>query len=298
MFKVIIWGSGREYEKYATLIKYYEEKRQFSVVGITSNDNYFTFLDRYKFIQKKDLANIEYDWIIACASKDVIENIRKQAIFLNITEDIILSAHILQFPDFDFEKYIKLVKSKISIFANICWGGIAYHRLGLKVRSPFYNMGENAKEYVQFLKNAKEILLNERLQFLKMGYERRLKINYPIYNLGGGMQLHMNHYLDKEEAERKWYERLGRINWDNLFVMMCSDDLECIMDFAKLSYKKKICFTSLNVNIPFICHIPLDKLDSSETIESATNASVIGRYKLYNLMDLLLDSRIVNSRIQ
>ena len=121
MDNILIWGSGNVYDEMFTLIKYYENIGQFHVVGITSNDCYYDSIDDYPFIKKKDLNRIVFDWILICAKDEAA--VRKEALLLGITEDKMLSARILSIPYFDFMRYITLVKSKISIFANNCWGG-------------------------------------------------------------------------------------------------------------------------------------------------------------------------------
>lgn len=297
MQKIVIWGTGEIYDQYITLIKYYESQKQFTVIGVTSNDSYFSYLDNYRFIPKSELVDAEFDWILICVGNRAIPAIRREAISMNIAEDVLLSIHILQLPNFNFEKYIKLSKSKISIIANNCWGGYTYKRLGLKARSPFYNMYEIDIEYLQFLKNAKDILMNEKLQFLQMLYSKEDQFYYPVFDLAG-MKIYMNHYCDRKVAEEKWYERLGRMNWDNLFVMMYSDNLECIEEFSHLSYNKMICFTSLDTEIPFSYYLPLDKACPDKPLFHIVNGSATGQFKLYDVMELLLSGQPVNDRIQ
>lgn len=292
MHKVLIWGTAVEYDNYLTVIKYYESKKAFQVVGVTSNDNYYRYLDGYPFIHKKDLAKIAYDWIIICASKEKTASIRKEAMTMNIAEDILFSAHILLLPDFDFDKYIRLSESKVSVFACNCWGSQIYKRLGLKVRSPFYNMYESVSEYVRFLKNAKEILSGEKLQFYKTEYNDDRLFDYPVYDLAG-MKLHMNNYPDPEEAEKKWYERCARINWDNVFVMMYSDNVNYIEEFSKLPYQKKICFTTKDIDIPGTFCLPIEKVCPGNQFGQIVIGSATGRYKLYDVMELLLSGQIV-----
>lgn len=292
MYKVLIWGTAAEYDQYVTLIKYYEGKKIFQIVGVTSDEHYCRSLDGHPFIPKKDLAEVTYDWIIICAAKEKMAEIRKEAIQMDISEDILLSANILLLPDFDFEKYIKLSESKISIFACNCWGGHMYKKFGLKVRSPFYNMYAPVPGYVQFLKNAREILLDEKLQFIKTEYENYLRIHYPLYDLAG-MKLHMNNYPDREEAEKKWYERCARINWDNIFVMMCSDNVKYAEEFSRLPYQKKICFTTKEMDIPSTYCLPIEKVCPGNKIGQIVIGSATGRYKLYDAMELLMSGKIV-----
>ena len=290
MYKVLIWGTAIEYDQYLVAIKYYEDRKSLQVVGVTSDDHYYSYLDGYPFVPKQDLMKISFDRILICASKEKTADIRREAAAMGIAEDILFSAHILLLPEFDFDNYIKLSESRISIFACNCWGGQVYKRLGLKVRSPFYNMYELVPGYVRFLKNAKEILLHERLQFREKQYNDELSFYYPVYDLAG-MELHMNNSPDPEEAERKWYERCARINWDNLFVMMYSDSEKYAEVFAYLPYRKKICFTTKETDIPYTYCLPIEKVCPDKKFGQIVLGSVTGRYKLYDLMELLLTGR-------
>lgn len=297
MQKVLIWGTGIEYDNYLTLIKFYEEKKQFSVAGVTSNDNYYHTLDGYSFIQKENIMNIDWDWILVCANDNTIHSIREEAISMGISEDVVFSAHIMLLPGFDFEKYVKLAQSKLTIFSSNCWGGVVYKRLGLKVRSPLYNMGfDNEYGFLQFLSDPRRLLLNEVLQFEENGYNERSKHYYPIYQLDG-IRIRMLHDRDRERVEKKWNERVQRINWDNLFIMMYSDDERCIERFSEVSYKKKVCFTSLNVDIPYAYYLPLDQIDPGRQLWEIVMSSAKGQYKLYDLMDMLMTGNFENSRI-
>ena len=169
---------------------------------------------------------------------------------------------------------------------------MVYHRLGIKVRSPFFNMWEKDREYVEFLKNAEHIMENEKLHFCGWEYNDGLKIDYPVYDLAG-MKLYMNHYPEREIAEHKWHERSERINWNNLFVMMYSDDLYCVEEFSRLPYQKKVCFSSLHVDIPGIYYIPLEKVAQKKMLWQVVNGSVVGKYKLYDLIELLINGKAV-----
>ena len=60
------------------------------------------------------------------------------------------------------------------------------------------------------------------------------------------MQLHLVHYDSFEEAKIKWIERRNRINWDNLYFIMCDRDgctLNEIKAFDALPYKNKALLT-------------------------------------------------------
>ncbi len=112
------------------------------------------------------------------------------------------------------------------------------------------------------------------------------------------MYINMNHYPDREEAEKKWYERVNRINWNNLFVMMFSTDLKCVEEFSNLSYQKKVCFTSLITDIPSACHIPVDKIDPTRELWQIVNGTAQGVYSLFDPIELLLSGRVINNRMK
>lgn len=61
------------------------------------------------------------------------------------------------------------------------------------------------------------------------------------------IQVHFLHYKTEEEAAVKWYERVERIDYDNIYVIMSDQDLsdEDFQLFQKISIaKRKIIFTT------------------------------------------------------
>lgn len=106
--------------------------------------------------------------------------------------------------------------------------------------SPFINMFEHDEDYIRLVNNL-EYYLALKLRFERMGYNSVLEINYPICKLGD-VELHFNHYVSMEEVEQKWYERIQRINWDNLFIMMFTESRQSLERFDCLPYNKKVCF--------------------------------------------------------
>lgn len=65
--------------------------------------------------------------------------------------------------------------------------------------------------------------------------------------LGEKIKVYFMHYKSFEEAKNKWYERVERINYNNLFFMMTDRDNcteEEIRKFQNLPYNNKVLFTS------------------------------------------------------
>lgn len=127
-----------------------------------------------------------------------------------------------------------LINKDFSLFSNNCVGGVISHELGLQFKSPTVNLWMNDSDYIKFLKNIKSYLSQNITE---------IKINkpYPVGMLGD-ITLYFQHYVSINEAKKKWEERIGRINWDNLFVMFVtlSDKRnEAIDGFLSLEYQNK-----------------------------------------------------------
>ena len=58
--------------------------------------------------------------------------------------------------------------------------------------------------------------------------------------------IYFMHYSSFGEAKRKWIERCKRVNYNNLYFVMCERDgceKEDILAFDKLNFKNKVVFT-------------------------------------------------------
>lgn len=52
MFKILIWGTGIEYDRHMPYIELERIKGNLEVVGITSNDSWLCNIGEYKFASK------------------------------------------------------------------------------------------------------------------------------------------------------------------------------------------------------------------------------------------------------
>lgn len=206
------------------------------------------FLYDWKEMSLSALLAEQYDYII-CAVPDIaMETLKERFLRIGIMEERIFPISIFSIPFFDFEEYIQLCISRPSIFANHCWGGFTYHTMKLKFTSPFINLYMKGSEYLKLLENPKYYMgimpVYEREEM-----ERDGSYSFPVGRLDD-IDVYFNHYATFEEACKKWEERKKRINWNNLFVEMYSDDLKEIERFENLPYKNKVCF------VPFECEYP------------------------------------------
>ncbi len=297
MQNILIWGTGRLYEENLTLIKYFEAAGQFYVAGLVPRSGVYSprdFLakDGFPILKEEALADPAYDWVLVCSSKPM-NVIKKEARALRIAgiEEKLIPIRILSVPHFNFERYTTLVKSKLSIFANNAWGGYLSNYLGLRNYSPFVGLFASDRDYVAFLKDAREVIEREPLRYTGSAYAPSLRSDYPIYDLAG-MTLHMNHYASREAAEGKWYERRQRINWDRLFLMLYSADEPCIRAFSELPCERKICFTPIETDVPCACTLPLGRINPGRRPDLIVADSARGHYGLYNHVELLLTGRV------
>jgi len=287
--KALIWGAGECYEKNANLIQYHIG-RGMEVVGITSDDVNFGKLDGFSFIAKNSVADVDFDFILVCIM-NISSSLMKEICEISKREETcIYSVSILQVFDLDFEKLLRLSNQKLSIFANNCWGGYAYNLFGQQFRSPFINMYENDQEWVNFLKNPKESI---REGIVLAEAKRNGTKDWPVFDLSG-LKLYMLHYRDGVEiAEKKWNERVVRINWDSLFVHMYSEDENVIEQFCELPYRKKIVFTPCKLNLPGVYTIDVDKINPKSNAKDISFGIAKQRYKYIDMMELLLTGEIV-----
>ena len=213
----------------------------------------------------------------------------KKAGSLGIAEERILLDRVVTAPGFNIEKYQRLRQSRMSIFAMNCFGGMLMSFLGLPFRSPLVQMFVESKGYLRMLGDLKGYMGRE-LRFKKSVYNDNDKLLYPVYMIGDA-ELHMNHYADFDEAETKWYERVARINWQDIFVTTFTDDENVIQEFDKLPIRKKACFTSLRTDYESAFYI--DTKISGLPLWDAVNHFGVGWREIYyyDLFDLLLEGK-------
>lgn len=278
----IIWGYGITYNLNLNLIKYQEIQNNIKIVGITGKEIYHQSIDRYPCIHIDDLRLIDFDYLII-AAKAYYEEICGTAKDLGIEQNRIIDIQVFSIPNFNFVNYIGLIESHISIIANNCWGGGVYHLLRTQFQSPFINMYLKDKDYINLLKNLK-VLDERKIEFMEWNYSADLKRDFPVYRLDN-ILLYFNHYVSREEVESKWYERVKRINWDNLFIMMFTEDMKIAQQFEELDFEKKVCFVPFASSLKSAC--TLKKPDADMKFWEVVNGVPWNRLVDYNVIDML-----------
>jgi len=206
---------------------------------------------------------------------------------LNLPEEKLLGDWIVFIPGFTLEKYRRLQRSRPSIFSMNCFGGMLSHVLGLPFRSPFVNLSLSEKDFLKFLQSPRAYLEQEPHFEKLIGKSLEAPDGYPLLSLGN-IFLNMMHYKNSREALDKWNDRKRRINWQNLFVTMCTEDEKFLRTFDALPYEKKVCFVPFksDLNSAWYINPAIDKEAASFT-EKINNFS-FGKFFYYDVFDMLL----------
>lgn len=130
-----------------------------------------------------------------------------------------------------------------------------------------------------------------------MGYTPVLKRNYPVCRLDD-VELHFNHYTSMEDVSEKWIKRLKYLNWNNLFIMMFTEDYCSLKDFDRLPFGKKVCFVPFEsplesaFNLQVAAYSEMQKVPFWEIV----NKTASGYYHDYDLIQLLISGKVNHDR--
>ncbi|MDR1263488.1 MAG: DUF1919 domain-containing protein [Oscillospiraceae bacterium] len=162
-------------------------------------------------------------------------------------------------PDSRRLKYIenekkRLVNRSFSLFTNNCLAVRYCIDRGLRYNSPTMSLFMLSDSYLNFLENLPHYLTVEPIdytnsdrQILRHLPNKIAKImgadyRYPLGRLDDSVLIHFNHYLTFADAREKWVRRCGRVDMNNIFVIM-SELFDCCNGsqrerFLRLPYPK------------------------------------------------------------
>ena len=228
------------------------------------------------------------------ADDNLFIEIKKEIEKLGIDKKIV-PYKVLTIPKVDLKKYMEVINNNVSIFANNCWGGLVYHRLGLQFRSPLINMFFHDEDYLKFLNNPQKYI-NTKLSLKKECFVEETQKSYPICKCDD-ILLYFNHSESFEEANNTWEKRKKRINWDNIFVMMYTENKDVALDFSKLPYSKKVCFVPFQTDIESLFSLDFYEKDELSKLEfwQIVNGSISGMFECYDLVELLCSGKILRT---
>ncbi|EOS27436.1 hypothetical protein C804_04112 [Lachnospiraceae bacterium A4] len=285
-YKIIVWGIGAIYNKHLNILKYYELKNEIEIVGITATDiPKVRAIDGYQVISLNELTFLKYDYLLIMNDLHYFD-IRERAIIIGVDERKILHYKFLELPNLVFADYIKLKKDRISIISNNCWGGTIYSTLGLECLSPFKNLFLKDDSYLRLLNNL-DYYLNCEPVFMNWAVDPHSRNSYPVLRLDD-VYVHCNHDMIPETAIRNWNRRRKKINMNNLFIEMYTDNIETAKCFKQLNnFENKICFVPFASNEKSLYYLKLFH-GQSELWEAVISSARNGKNSIsYNIVDLL-----------
>lgn len=281
MYNILIWGTGYEYNNYFNNIRLLELKGQISVVGITSNDKEInTFIDNYPFVHKENIKSLNFDYCIV-AMRGNIPHIINEAESLGIEKSKLIPIRALSIPNIDFNEYIKLKKSDLTIFSRNCWAGLCYHRLGLEYLSPTINMWEKEDDFNKLMLNL-DTYMPYSVEFVETYYDTYENREYPIGRLND-ILLNFSHYESFDQAVSCWEKRKKRINKNNILIVSHTNSEKTLYEFEDIPYKNKLIFTSLDINTPSSYRLHPDDYGH---LEIPVNKTAFGRNNIFDIIAL------------
>ncbi len=283
---VILWGIGNVYNQHINTLRYFELKKEITIIGVTALEvPLYRCLDGYPIIKKENLKEIDYDYIIIMSDKFFLE-IVEIAFSYGVLRQQILPYRVFEIAGLNFEKYIKVKQSNLTILSNNCFGGILYYNLGLECLSPFKNMSLGEESFMKLVSNLK-YYMEMVPQFQSYNIDPHSHLQYPVMRLGEKDEiiLHFNHDNTKEEALEKWNRRKKKINYKNIFVVMYTENKRAAEQFLELPYKRKICFVPWKTTEKEWFELSL--LEGQKEFWEAVNrsASINGIYSLLDLVN-------------
>lgn len=284
--KVVLYGKGSNYQLYFNLVDREIRKGWIQVVALVLGDEKNEFMDGIPVLKSlSNLNDINYEYLIAL-DDDVVATKNKMKKF-GIQKKII-PIRVFTVPLFDFKLYDKLLRNTPSVIARHCWGGLLYHRLGLEFNSPFVNLFLSDKDFNKLAANLK-FYMKQKLVYLKDGYEKKLKKNYPIAALHD-ITIHFNHYENFSQAIDKWEKRKKRINWNNILFETTTESVEVAKEFDKLELEHKLCFCSKNIESQNVIDFS-SYMQGKEpgTLGMLANGTATGAIPYFNELELLVN---------
>lgn len=250
MEKLIIWGEESVIGESIGSVSRFASAGDVRILGISARDrvpegtaagNGFPLLDPGAPEWE------EADCVLVCTEAYSGEVVR-EALAAGAAREKLIPCRLMGMEGFSFGRYMRLARSRVSILANCCWGGLTYHYFRLDFLSPTINLFFADEDYLRFLENLDAMLEKEPV-FDRMEYSPEEDFHYPVFDLDG-VKLHMNHCHDKAQGLREWNERRARVNPKNLLVTMITESPETAKRFDRLPFERKVCFVPFRTELP------------------------------------------------
>lgn len=295
MKRVLLWGCGADYNRNYNLISTYAGTR-FEVVGITAREiPDGPMLDNFKLLHLSKLNTIQFDCVIVMSEKYYHEILPEAGRITGLPLEMIFPCRILAIPYFDFDRIVEISESHYSFVSNNCWGGTLCYTLGIECRSPFKNLSIADGDYLRMLGDFHGYMKLDPVFEGETELDTNSGKTVPMLRLDD-VRIKCNHYPDPYDAINKWNARKVKINYDNLYLEMYTEDYEMAERFDSIDIgKKKICFVPFETKLKSC--IRLKNLPGQkkfwETVNEAVRSDSRGiNYSVLSLFEQGLKTRI------
>ncbi|WP_163390782.1 DUF1919 domain-containing protein [Enterovibrio norvegicus] len=175
-----------------------------------------------------------------------------------------------------FDRYLNLRKKSLSekfsnngltIISSNCISGCLYSDIGEEFNSPTVNCFFYAECFIKFSDNIEQYLALELKEVSESKYIGA--VNYPL-GCVGDVEIHFLHYSNFASAQKKWNDRVKRVNLNKICFIMTDRD-GCTKEIAKS-------FLLNNVGNKIIFTTPMfsdEEINDGHIICSSENGSVI-----------------------
>lgn len=130
-----------------------------------------------------------------------------------------------------------LINKDFTIISQNCVGGVMLHELGLRFDTPTVNLWFTAEDFIKILEHPRYYFSCEVRETEDNGR------GYPVGQIDD-VRIYFMHYKSFTDAKAKWEERVKRIHWDNLYIIMVESAGCMLKRFDELNYKHKVVFTA------------------------------------------------------
>ena len=279
MENLILWGTSKQILN-AIETTLSAERDTIKILGVHQTDGPVSAGPDYLYFSVDDVLHHTDCPVFVCGiSGDAA--VLREITSLGIPRERLIPEACLLSLAISYSRYVALLRSRLSILSNDCWGGLTYHFFGLPFLSPTINLFFDDPEYLTFLEN-----LDDMLQLIPepcgTAYNMDERFEYPVFRIGS-VRLFMKHCRNAEQGKKKWIERCRRINRDNLLVIMVTTLRSSAERFSRLPYAHKVCFVPFETDLPCCVYVDTHGKDLVKYVNSLAS----GERYLYDPLALV-----------
>lgn len=124
--------------------------------------------------------------------------------------------------------------NNVTIISQNCIGGVLYHDIEQEFLSPTINLFFYADDFIKFITNIKKYIKKKLITKIE---------NKIVIGQLGDVKIIFLHYDSEEQAQKKWKERVKRINYSKIFIISTDRDgfnEECYEKFKNINHPKAL----------------------------------------------------------